>query len=198
AGLDKPDEGSVYQPMSPQRMARMLIIRTSADPSTVAGSVREAVREIDRGLPFSSVATMDDLVARALDKPRSLSFLIGSLALVALALSTIGVYGVMASYVQEHAREIGIRLALGGSRREVLALIVGKGMQIVAAGIAIGALAALALARLAKSLFFGVGSHDPIAFIGVCALLVTIALLACFVPAARATGLEPAVVLRND
>src|SRR5205823_7804837 len=123
AGLDKPDEGTVYQPMAPQRLLRNLIVRTSVDPSSVVTAVRQAVRAIDPDLPLSSVATIDDLVGRALEKPRSMSFLIGSLAIVALALSMIGIYGVMAYYVQQHTKEIGIRLALGGSRLQVLRLI---------------------------------------------------------------------------
>ena len=198
AGLDKPDEGTVYQPMAPQRLFRNLIIRTNADSSTTVTAVRQAIRAVDPDLPLSSVATIDELVARALERPRSLSVLIASLALVALSLSAIGIYGVMAYYVQQHTKEIGIRLALGGSRRSVLKLIVGQGMQVVASGVAVGVLTALALTRLTSSLLFGVSSNDPIAFSGVCALMLIIALLACVVPATRATGLHPAVALRND
>jgi predicted lysophospholipase L1 biosynthesis ABC-type transport system permease subunit len=122
-----------------------LIVRTSGDPATIVPMVRQALREADSSLPLSSVATIDELVARSLEKPRSLSFLIGSLAIVALSLSVIGIYGVMAYYVQQHTKEIGIWLALGGSRREVLRLIVGQRMTIVATDVAIGLLAALTL-----------------------------------------------------
>jgi len=198
AGLDKPDEGTVYQPMAPQRLFRNVIVRTSADAATTTAAVRTALGAIDRDLPLSSVATIDELVARALERPRSLSVLIASLALVALSLSAIGIYGVMAYYVQQHTKEIGIRLALGGSRRRVLNLIVGQGMQVAAGGVAVGALTALALTRLMASLLFGVSSSDPFAFAGVCGLMLFIALLACVVPATRATGLQPAVVLRNE
>ena len=197
AGLDKPDEGTVYQPMAPQRLLRNLIVRTSVDPSSVVTAVRQAVRAIDPDLPLSSVATIDDLVGRALEKPRSLSFLIGSLAIVALALSMIGIYGVMAYYVQQHTKEIGIRLALGGSRLQVLRLIVVQGMRVVASGVGIGLVSALVLTRLTSSLLFGVGSNDPVALAGVCAVMLTVALLACLAPAARATGLQPGIVLRD-
>ena len=197
AGLDKPDEGTVYQPMAPQRLLRNLIVRTSVDPSSVVTAVRQAVRAIDPDLPLSSVATIDDLVARALEKPRSLSLLIGGLAIVALALSMIGIYGVMAYYVQQHTKEIGIRLALGGSRVRVLRLIVVQGMTVVASGVGIGLVSALVLTRLTSSLLFGVGSNDPVALAGVCAVMLTVALLACLAPAARATGLQPGIVLRD-
>ena len=198
AGLDKPDEGTVYQAMPPQQMSRALIIRTGGNPAALVSAVRQTIRDIDPNLPLSGVATMDDLVARALERPRSLSILVVSLAIVALVLSTIGIYGVMAYHVQQHTKEIGIRLALGGSRREVLRLIVGQGMRIVAGGVAIGIVAALALAQLISSLLFGVGARDPAALAGVCVFLLALALLACIIPALRATTLQPAVVLRND
>jgi putative ABC transport system permease protein len=198
AGLDKPDDGTVYQGMPPQRMSRALIIRVGGNPAALVSAVRQTIRGIDPNLPLSGVATMDDLVSRALERPRSLSILVVSLAIVALVLSTIGIYGVMAYHVQQHTKEIGIRLALGGSRREVLRMIVGQGMRIVAGGVAVGILAALALAQLIASLLFGVGARDPAALVSVCVFLLALALLACAIPALRATTLQPAVVLRND
>lgn len=198
AGLDKPDEGTVYQGMPPQQMSRALIIRAGGNPAALVSAVRQTIRGIDPNLPLSGVATMDDLVSRALERPRSLSILVVSLAIVALVLSTIGIYGVMAYHVQQHTKEIGIRLALGGSRREVLRMIVGQGMRIVASGVAVGILAALALAQIIASLLFGVGARDPAALVSVCVFLLALALLACAIPALRATTLQPAVVLRND
>ena len=128
---------------------------------------------------------------------KSASTLIGSLAIVALALSMIGIYGVMAYYVQQHTKEIGIRLALGGSRGQVLRLIVAQGMTVVASGVGIGLVSALVLTRLTSTLLFGVSSNDPVALAGVCTVMLTVALLACLVPAARATGLQPGIVLRD-
>jgi putative ABC transport system permease protein len=197
AGLDKPDEGTVYQPMGP-RTTRMVIIRTNGDPASVMASIRDRIRAFDPGVPLYSVATMDELVDRALDRPRSLSALIGGLAVSALVLSIIGIYGVMAYHVQQHTKEIGIRMALGGTARDVLGLVLGQGMSIVAIGVVIGLGGALALARLAATLLFGVSAADPIAIGGVCALLLTTALLACLVPALRAVSIPPAAVLRND
>src|SRR5206468_324714 len=174
------------------------IVRSASNPETLVPEIRQTLRNTDPNLPLSSVATMDDLVARALDKPRSLSLLIGSFAIVALTLSVVGVYGVMAYYVEQHTKEIGIRLALGGSRRDVARLVVGQGMTLVAGGVAIGVLAAAAFTRLTSSLLFGVQATDPAIFGGVSAALLFVAFAACAIPAARATVLEPAAVLRNE
>jgi len=197
AGLDKPDEGTIYEPMGP-RTSRTVIMRASADPAAVMASVRDAITAFDPGLPLYGVASMDDMVERALDRPRSLSALIGGLAMSALALSIVGIYGVMAYHVQQHIREIGIRIALGGSRRDVLGLVLGQGMVIVAIGVGIGLAGAVALARIASTLLFGVSAGDPATFGGVCALLLATAMLACLGPALRATGMSPAIVLRNE
>ena len=198
AGLDKPDEGTVYTPMSPQRPVRYLVVRANVDSASIVAALRQTVRGMDRDLPLANVATIDDLVARALDRPRSLSWLIGSLAVVALSLSVIGIYGVMAYYVQHHRKEIGIRIALGGSRGAVLRLVVGQGMVVVGSGVAVGIAAAFGATRLMASLLFGVGSTDPATFAAVSGALLVAALLACALPALRAAMLEPAIVLRNE
>ncbi len=197
AGLDKPDQGTVYSPMN-LPFFRYLMMRTHADPLTVLPLVRQVVRELDPSVPFSSVATIDELVAQSLERPRSLSLLVGGFAAVALVLSVVGIYGVMVYYVQQHAKDIGIRLALGGSPADVLRLIVAQGMTVVASGLVVGLLTALALTRLMSSLLFGIGAADAFTFASVSILLLAVALVACFVPARRAIGVQPAVVLRNE
>ena len=203
AGLDQPDEGSVYTPMpglgaeQPTRM-RSLILRTDADPRTVIGALQQVIRQLDPSLPFSNVATIDELVARSLQRPRSLSLLVGAFAIVALVLSIVGIYGVMAYYVQQHVKDIGIRVALGGTPGDVLRLVLGQGMKVVASGVVVGLLIAAAVTQLASSLLFGVGAADRFTFAAVGALMLMVALAACFVPARRAIGVEPAVVLRNE
>jgi putative ABC transport system permease protein len=147
---------------------------------------------------LSSVATIDDLVAQSLEQPQSLSILVGGFAVIALALSVFGIYGVMAYYVQQHLRDIGIRMALGGDSADVLRLIVGQGMKVVVLGVAIGLLTAFGLARLAVSLLFGVGAADPFIFTAVSAVLLTVALAACVVPARRAIRVQPAAILRSE
>jgi len=207
AGLDKPDQGTVYSPMAgrgarPSEQAtsrfRYLVLRTAIDPLTVLPSVRQVVRELDPSLPFSSVATEEELVARSLQRPRSLSMLVGGFATVALLLSIVGVYGVMAHYVQQHSKDIGIRLALGGSPADVLRLVVGQGMKIVSSGVGVGLLTALILTRLMSSLLFGIGAADAFTFVAVTILLLAVALVACSVPARRAIAVQPAAVLRNE
>src|SRR5262249_28831928 len=116
AGLDKPDEGSVYQPLSPRNMLRFAILRTRTDAARALPAVRQTLHDLDAGVPFSNAATMEELIDRSLQRPRSLSVLVGSFAAVALILSLVGIYGVMAYYVQQHAKDISIRLALGGRR----------------------------------------------------------------------------------
>jgi len=197
AGLDKPNEGTVYQPTGASR-SQNLIVRAAGDPAAVIGGIRAAIREFDPSLPMYDVATMDEMVDRALDRPRSLSLLIAALACSALALSIVGVYGVMAYHVQQHTKEIGIRIALGGTRRDVLALIVRQGMTVVGIGIAAGLVAAIGLAKLSTTLLFGVGAGDPATIGAVCALLLGTACVACLVPALRVTALPPGIVLRNE
>jgi putative ABC transport system permease protein len=207
AGLDKPDPGSVYWPMAgrgsrPVEEAatrfRYLLVRTDTDPAPVLSSIRGVLRELDASLPFSNVATIEELAERSLDRPRSLSWLVSGFAIVALVLSTVGIYGVMAHYVQQHSKEISIRAALGGSPADVLRLILSQGMKVVASGVVVGALAALLLTRLLSSLLFAVGAADTFTFLASAVLLLAVAMAACFVPAARAVGLEPASVLRNE
>ena len=207
AGLDKPDPGSVYWPTAgrgaqPVEEAtsrfRYLLLRTETDPMTVLPLVRQVVRELDASLPFSDVATIEELVERSLDRQRSLSWLVSSFAVVALLLSTIGIYGVMAYYVQQHSKDISIRTALGGSPADVLRLVVGQGMKVVTSGVVVGSLSALLLTRLMSSLLFGIGAADAFTFVLSAVLMLAVALAACSVPATRAIGVEPANVLRNE
>ena len=196
-GLNQPDEGTVYTPLAGE-LSRFVMLRAHADPRMVLPSFRQVARELDPNVPLTSVATVDELVAQSLQQPRSLSTLVAGFAAVALALSVVGIYGVMAYYVQQHAKEIGIRLALGGRTADVLRLVVGQGMTVVAGGVVVGLLAAFASTRLLSSLLFGVSAADGPTFLGVSLFLIGVALVACIVPARRAWSLQPAVVLRNE
>jgi len=197
-GLDRPDNGTVYSPWNPQLNTYYLIARTGVAATTIVPQLRDAVRRLDADLPLSEVATMDDLVDQSLTRPRSLSVLVVAVAAVALLLSLIGIYGVMAYYVQQHAKDIGIRLALGGSRGDLFRLVVGQGMTVVAGGVALGLLAALLLTRAMSSLLFGVGAADLSTFAAAAALMTVVAFAACALPAHRAVGVEPAAVLRDE
>jgi predicted permease len=198
AGLDKPDDGTVYWPMSDQRLARFLVVRTAGDPASIVPALQRTVRELDPSAPLSSVATMDDLIAQSLERPQSLSVLVASFALVALVLSVVGIYGVMGYYVQQHLKDISIRMALGGNSASVLRLVVGQGMRVVVIGVVLGVVAALGLARLVSSLLFGVSAADALTFVAVSGALVGVALVACLVPARRAVAIQPATILRGE
>jgi putative ABC transport system permease protein len=199
AGLDQPEAGTVYTPLDPGRSrSRYIVARTAADPQMVLPALRQVVRDLDPTLPLSDTATMEEMVARSLERPRSLSMLVGGFAIVALVLSTIGIYGVMAYYVQQHTKDISIRLALGGSPGDVLWLVLGQGMRVVTAGVVAGLVAAFVGTRLMSTVLFGVGATDAVTFGAVGAFLLVVALLACAVPAKRATRLQPATVLRSE
>jgi putative ABC transport system permease protein len=196
-GLDQPNQGVVYTPLQPS-LTRFLVLRTAGDPNVVLPSVRQVIRELDPHVPLTAVATTDDLVDESLAGARALSSLIVGFALAALLLSLIGIYGVMAYYVQQHAREIGIRLALGGSSRDVLRMVIAQGMTVVAIGTALGLAAAFGSTRMLKGLLFGVSANDLTTFATVAAFLLGVALLACAVPARRAISIEPAAILRGE
>ena len=196
-GIDQPMQGTVYFGTDGQPF-RYVVVRTKGDPSLEIPTIGRVIRELEPGAPFSEVATIDQLVDRSLERPQALSMLVGSFAGVALLLSIIGIYGVMAYYVQQHMKDISIRIALGGSRGDVAKLVVGQGMLLVVCGMIVGTLIAFAATRLMSSLLFGVGATDPATFTAVTALMFTVALLACAVPAWRAMRVQPAVVLRNE
>ena len=206
-GLEKANGGTVYWPIATRgdhpvettsSRFRYVVLRSDGDAAALVPAVRDVVRDLDRSLPFSRVATIDDLVATSLQMPRSLTMLIGVFAAVALLLSVVGVYGVMAHYVLQHRKDISIRLALGGRPVDVLRVTVGQGMRSVVAGVAAGLLIALLATRVMSALLFGVGALDATTFAAAASLLLAIALVACLVPAVRALAVEPAAVLRDE
>jgi predicted permease len=197
-GLGRPDDGTVYAPMPEGGLTRFLLVRAHADPPTLLPALQRAVREADPSAPLSNVATMDERVAQSLERPQSLSLLVAAFALVALVLSVVGIYGVMGYYVQDHVKDISIRMALGGRSADVLRLVMADGMRVVSIGVFLGVLAGLGLTRLMSSLLFGVSAADARTFVLVSGALVIVALAACFVPARRAVAIPPATVLRNE
>ncbi len=198
-GLDQPDQGTVYFAIS--RSAPSVILscaRKVIPPRSRADGARRSCASSSRARRCRNVATVDQLIDQSLVRPQSISVLVASFAGVALLLSIIGIYGVMGYYVQQHLKEISIRMALGGSRGDVAKLVVGQGMTVVIGGVIAGTALAFAATRLMSSLLFGVGATDPLAFTGVASLMVSVALIACAVPAWRAMRVQPAVVLRNE
>jgi len=156
------------------------------------------MKDLDPDLPMYHVRTMEQQVNESLAQRRFSTLLLGLFASVALALATIGIYGVMAYLVNQGTRELGIRIALGASQRNILSLVVRQGMVLAFSGVTIGLAAAFLLTRLMRSLLFGVEATDPITFAGISLLLATIALLACYVPAQRAARIDPLISLRCE
>jgi putative ABC transport system permease protein len=175
-----------------------LIVRTETPPLEMAAAVRRLVRSIDSTVTDFEITTVEQALAK-LDRPRIFQTqLIGSFAVTALLLSALGLYGLMSYLVAQRTKEIGIRVALGAQRRDVLKLVIGQGMKVALTGVSLGLAAALAVTQLMKSLLFGVTATDPATFAGVAALLAAVALLACYVPARRATKVDPTVALRQE
>jgi predicted permease len=208
AGLDKPEQGTVYWPMAERandvamdQMSsrfRYLVVRTSGDPNAMIPQIRRTLHDLDASLPLYQVATIDDLMNDSLEVPRYLSLLVGSFGAVAVVLSTIGIYGVMAYFVEQHVKEIGIRLAIGGAPLTVSRMVVGQGMRVVGFGVAIGVAGAFALTRLLSSLLFGVHPSDPLIYTAVSLLMLAVAFAGCVVPALRAAAVDPSVALRAE
>ena len=174
----------------------MLAIRTDGDPLRFTSAVREQVRALDKDQGISAVRTMDDLVEEEVGQRRLLVILLGSFAGVALMLALIGIYGVIAYSVAQRTREMGIRRALGAQHGDILRLVVVQGFRLAVAGVAIGLAGAYGLTRLMESLLFHVSATDPATFVGVALLFLFVALAASYIPARRATRIDPMAALR--
>jgi len=207
-GVDKPAGTELYF-LEPQVLkvfgqafggvARQnFVVRAEGDPSLLAGAVRAAVREIDPALPIFGMQTMSDTVADSLARPRFLSLLLGAFSVIALALAAVGIYGVMAYSVSRRTQEIGVRVALGAKASDVLKMVLGQGTKMAAIGVGIGLAGAFALTRVMSTLLFEVSVTDPATFAAVVALLALVTLLACYIPARRATKVDPIIALRRE
>ena len=175
-----------------------LVVKTVGDPAAMTSAIVNEARKADRLLPITRIRTMDDLRANALQSDRFNLWLLSSFAFLALLLAALGIYGVMTYITTQRTRELGIRLALGAQTSDVLKLVAGQGMKLALIGVTLGLLASFALTRLMQSLLFGVGATDPMTFGVVVLLLATVALLACYLPARRATKVDPLVALRDE
>ena len=202
-GLDEPVKAEMYFPYQqvtdwPYFIPRDLAIRTSGDTANLVSSVRQIVREVDPDQPISNIATMSEVLGVEAEQRRMGMIMLAAFAGLALLLASLGIYGVLAYFVTQHTNEIGVRIALGASHRNILALVLKKGMGLTLAGIAIGIVVSFALTRLMSSLLFGVKAFDPLTFATVPLLLAAVALLACWIPARRATRVDPMVALRYE
>jgi putative ABC transport system permease protein len=177
---------------------RDLVVRTSADPLSLAAAVRNEVWAVDKDQPVSNITTMAEILSGSLAKQRFNTLLFAIFAAVALVLAAVGIYGVISYSVTQRTHEIGIRMALGASQKDVMRLVVGQGFKLVSIGVAIGLVSAFILTRLMASMLFGVGATDPITFLAISAVLVAVAMLASYVPARKATKVDPMIALRYE
>jgi putative ABC transport system permease protein len=175
-----------------------VVMRTAGDPSLQASALRSALAEIDPNQPLVKVRTMEENMATTVAQPRFRTWLIGILAMLALVLAAVGVYGVMSYAVTQRTSEIGVRVALGAQPRDVFRIIVGEGLRLALFGVGVGLVAALVLTRLLQSFLFGISAYDPVTFIAVSLLLTLVAVAASYFPARRATRVDPMIALRYE
>jgi putative ABC transport system permease protein len=189
----------VYFPLlqSPPRDLN-LVVRAGVDPDSLVAAVRGVLQNLDPDLPAYGVTTMARTVANNMAQSRFSAWLLGVFGALALVLAAVGIYSVMAYAVEQQAREIGVRMALGANAGDVLKLVIGHGMRLALIGVALGLGAALALTQLMKRLLFGVATADPLTYGGIALLLTLIALFACWIPARRATKVDPMIALRCE
>jgi len=203
-GLDATDRPELYvpyrQPLFDSWTVRPMyvVVRTGGEPHTAASMVRREIGRVDRDQPISDVRTMDDRIDTSLAGRRFNTVLLGLFAALALTLAAVGIYGIVAWSVTERTHEIGVRVALGAQRRDVVAMMMRQGLTMTAIGTAAGVVAALALTRVMAGLLFGVGTADPATFVAIPILLAVVSLAACYIPARRATRVDPMLALRSE
>ncbi|MBO0726597.1 MAG: ABC transporter permease [Blastocatellia bacterium] len=202
-GLEAPAKAEMFFPYQqwPRtlwNMPRDLIVRTTGDPMSVAEAARRAVWSVDPTQPVSNIMTMDDILGDEVAQRRIGMTLLAVFAALALPLASLGIYGVLSYSVAQRTQEIGVRMALGAGRKDVLRIVLADGMRLATVGVAIGLGASFALTRLMAGMLFGVSASDPLTLGGVTLLLITVALVACFIPAGRATKVDPMIALRCE
>jgi ABC-type antimicrobial peptide transport system permease subunit len=188
-----------YLPMTQDYApAATIQVRTAGPPEAVIAGVRAQVQELVPAMAITNVQTVREIVNQGLWAPRAGAGMLTIFGALALILAALGVYGVLSYSVSQQTKEIGIRMSLGAQRQQVMRLVIGQGMRLALAGLAIGLTAAFALTRVLTSLLFGVSAHDPLTFVLVPLGLLAVSVLACYVPARRAIGVDPIIALRYE
>jgi putative ABC transport system permease protein len=192
-------EPAFYLPAAQFPVQEMMVaVKVAGDPAAFAARLREEVWAVDPDIPLSNITTMERLLSEALAQPRFNAVVLGFFGAAALALAALGIYGVLSTTVAQRTSEIGIRMALGARSADVVRMIVRQGMRLTLAGLAIGLVAALASAPVLRSLLFGIGAQDPWTLAFVSGFLAAVAFLASYVPARRASRIEPLIALRHE
>jgi putative ABC transport system permease protein len=198
-GFDQPDQPHIYIPiLQNPGYAMAVYVRTEGNPAGLTQAIRQQVQAVDPNLPLFGERTMEDLVSASLAQRRFAMQVVGLFGVLALLLAGIGIYGVMAYSVTQRTREIGIRMALGATTGSICRWLLQQGMRLTLIGVGVGLVGALALTRLLRGLLFGIGPTDVATYVGLTALLAAVALLACYIPARRATKVDPLVALRYE
>ena len=202
-GVDEPVKAEMYFPYQQGAAGafyapRDLAIRTSVEPMSLVAAARNEIHQVDPDQPISNIRTMDEVLGEETASRELGMTLLTIFAALALLLATLGIYGVLAYFVVQHTQEIGVRMALGAQRGSILALVLKKGMALTMLGVGIGLVIAFALTRLMSSLLFGVSTTDPLTYAAIAALLTVVAFFACYLPARRATKVDPLVALTYE
>jgi ABC-type antimicrobial peptide transport system permease subunit len=176
----------------------LVAVRGSSDPALLANDLRQAVRQLDPTLAVANIRPMDDIADANVSTPRFALFLVALFAGLALTLAAIGIYGVISYAVSQRMQEFGLRMALGAQAGDVQVLVLRHGVKLALLGVALGLVGALGLRRVLRSLLYGVSAADPMTFAAVSAIAIAVAALACYLPARRATGADPAIALRSE
>jgi putative ABC transport system permease protein len=199
SGLDAPPEPVVYYPFRQNTTNNQyVVIRTAMNPQSLELAVRAVVADLDKDLPIVNLRTMDELMTEAVAPPRFRTILVSMFAVVGLLLAAIGIYGVMAYAVTERTHELGVRIALGADRGDVLRIVLGEAAWLAACGVGLGVVGALGATQLIQTLLFGVTPTDALTFAAIAVLLTATALVASYIPARRATRVDPMVALRYE
>jgi putative ABC transport system permease protein len=199
-GLDKAPKPAVYASVLQHDYSNnpSFTVRVDGDPKTLVPAIRNVLAQLDKSLPMARIFTMEELMSTSVAQPRLEAILLGLFGGLAMVLAAIGIYGVMSYSVTQRTSEIGIRMALGADRFSVLRMVMGQGLRLAAIGLAIGLALALAVTRVMSKVLFGVSPTDPLTFATIVVLLTLVALLACYIPARRATKVDPMVALRYE
>ena len=199
-GLDQPAVAQVYTPLrqTTQQLGGLVLLRTTGQPASAAALIREAAWAIDPNMPVQNIRTLDEIRSTYLATPKLTAVLLTVFAALALLVTMAGITGVVATSVSQRTQEFGVRMALGASRQAVLRMVVGQGLLLVAAGLAIGIVASLAATRVLSTYLFDTTATDPVTFIVVAAAFLVAGAIACLGPAWRATTVDPMLALRAE